>query len=199
MTIRSFASTRSWTFLMPLFLLAQAVIRDSYGWLVFTLPGVCVFLLVPQRGARQVVPFLALAIGAVDFLGVRTFLDHRFAAPYSKVTVIGRVPWQGSLLMPTAAAFLAVGVWLYFRLDVPGAAWLAGSVARYRERAGAFFWPAMAFIPVQVLGWELFSGLGKPGPVPAVTAVLVMIAVGVYGMFAYASPGPGSWRRGSCR
>jgi signal transduction histidine kinase len=159
MTIRSFARTRSWVFLMPLFLLAQAVFRDSYGWLWFTLPVVCIFLLVPQRGARLVVPFLALVIGVMDFLGVRAFLDHRFPAPYGKVAAAGRVPWTGSLLMPAAVAFLAVGVWLYFRLDVPGASWLAGSAVRYRARAGAFFWPALALIPVQVLGWKLFQGV----------------------------------------
>jgi hypothetical protein len=165
MTIRSFARTRSWVFLMPLFLLAQAVFRDSYGWLWFTLPVVCIFLLVPQRGARLVVPFLALVIGVMDFLGVRAFLDHRFSAPYGKVAAAGRVPWTGSLLMPAAVAFLAVGVWLYFRLDVPGASWLAASAVRYRARAGAFFWPALALIPVQVLGWKLFQGVtGWGGP-----------------------------------
>ena len=72
--------------------------------LLFTLPVVCVFLLIPQRAARQFVPFLALAIAGVDFLSVRAFLDHWFPSPYSKGVPIGGVPWTGSLLMPAISA-----------------------------------------------------------------------------------------------
>jgi signal transduction histidine kinase len=176
MSLRLLIRSRPWNFLIPLLLEVQSVLRNSHGPLMFSLTGL---LFIPPRIARQVVPFLALGIGAVDFVYVSALLDSgRFAAGSGPAPVQS---WPGNLLMPAAAAFTAVGVWLYFRLDAPGASWLVAAARGLRERAGVSSWPAVALVPVLVVGGELLlSGHGKPSLSPALTVMLglVILAVG---------------------
>jgi signal transduction histidine kinase len=172
----SFIKSRSWTFVIPLLLIAQAAVRDSYGWLTFVLPISCVFLLMPPLVARWFLPFLALFLAAVDFLDLRAYLDLRGPVHYVAGPV-PIVPWPDTMLMPAVGAFAVIGGWLFFHLDAPGSAWLVAASGRVRERAGASFWPALAVIPTQAIGYELYSALGRPGPVPALTVVLAMAVV----------------------
>jgi hypothetical protein len=178
MSLRLLIRSRPWNFLIPLLLQAQSVLRNSNSPLMFSLIGL---LFIPPRIARQVVPFLALGIGAVDFVYVSALLDSGRFVAHSWSGPAPVQSWSDNLLMPAAAAFTAVGVWLYFRLDAPGASWLVAAAGSLRERAGVSVWPAVALVPVLVVGGELLlSGHGKPSLSPALIVMLglVILAVG---------------------
>jgi signal transduction histidine kinase len=186
MTLYSFLRSRSLALLIPVLLLAQALLRDSRGYLVIALAVSWVSLFVPRRIARQVVPFVALALGAVDFLGARGYMYDRLPA-YIRGTAPPVVPWPDDYLLPAAAGFTAVGVWLYFRFRAPGAASLAAAARRLRERAGVSSWTLAAIVPVLVIGFELICGFGRPSPVPALSVLLIVASLAV-GLLVWHNP-----------
>ena len=169
MTPRTLIRSRSVALLIPLLLLAQAVVLGTYGWLVVALPACGVFLLVSQRITGRVVPFLALAMAVINFVHARLYMNGIPVNPAGSQFV---VPVRDDLLMPDAAAFAAVGAGLYFWLGAPGAAWLVAAAGRLRERAGVSFLCLAAIVPVLVAGCELLVGLGHPSPVPGMTILL---------------------------
>jgi signal transduction histidine kinase len=145
--------TRGWGLLLVAQMGLFALLWHSYVWLV---PVAILLVAFVPRIATRLVPWALIAFGCVGYWMAKQGLEAGQAYGFAPAVPDWNAPWfggQSPWVVPQAALFLAVGSWLFLRLNAPGSGLLRIMIGRLHGGAGGSW--ALLLLPVLLMIMEL--------------------------------------------
>jgi signal transduction histidine kinase len=133
----------------------------------------------PQLAAK-VAPYAVLALGFEGFVLARAYHDgFDSRVPYGLVFAGGF--WTARLLLPVAAIFFVLGLWLLVQVDAPGAGLVRALARRWRDprRGGVSPWQGLLLVPVAALALLLLGPRYWFGLSPMALSLVVLLDAGI--------------------
>jgi signal transduction histidine kinase len=167
--LRGHIRARGWGLLLPPAAATSVLMTGHVHALAVTELAVAGALAAwAPRLAAKLAPYAVLALGIEGLILAKTYHDaFDSGVPYGLVFADGF--WTARLLLPLAAVFFVLGLWLLVRVDAPGASLVRALVRRWRDpcRGGISSGQGLLLIPVTVMTLLLLGPghwLGLPGP-----------------------------------
>ena len=158
--LRGRIRARGWgLLLLPVALSYAALAGSQHTVILAEIVAASVVVVWGPALATKTVPYAVLALGGYGLVLAKSYHQGNTAQVLYGLVLAGAGSWRTHLVLPQAAVFLAVGLWLLVRVRAPGAEQVSAFVARWRDGARGGISPAqgLLLLPVVALAAELLG------------------------------------------